>query len=98
MELVEDGKLSLSLARTVLEIPGDEVRSVVAHEIVDKDLTVREAQNLIKRLQKPPKPLPEVPEIDYLAEVEKNPDIFSRKKGQDSQRQKEGQNRDRILR
>ena len=71
MELVEDGKLSLSLARTVLEIPGDEVRSVVAHEIVDKDLTVREAQNLIKRLQKPPKPLPEVPEIDYLAEVEK---------------------------
>ena len=72
MELVEDGKLSLSLARTVLELPGDELRSIVAHEIVDKEMTVREAQNYIKRLQKPPKPLPEVPEIDYLAEVEKS--------------------------
>ncbi|MBQ6539601.1 MAG: ParB/RepB/Spo0J family partition protein [Oscillospiraceae bacterium] len=72
MKLIEDGKLSLSLARTVLELDGDEVRSYAAHEIVNREMTVREAQNFIKRLQKPPKPLPEVPEIDYYAEVEKS--------------------------
>lgn len=70
--LIEEGDLSLSLARTVLEIDGDEPRSHVAHEIVRKNMTVREAENYIKRLKKGPAPVRESPEIDYLAEVEKN--------------------------
>ena len=74
-QLVEDGKLSLSLARTVLELDGDELRSLAAQEIVKRDMTVKEAVKYVKWLKNPPKPRiqPQDPdEINYLALVEKN--------------------------
>ena len=71
-QMVEDGKLSLSLARTVLELDHDELRITVAREIVAKNMTVREAEAYIKRLKKPVKPVEISEEVDYYAEVEKS--------------------------
>ncbi|MBE6949295.1 MAG: ParB/RepB/Spo0J family partition protein [Ruminococcaceae bacterium] len=71
-EMVEDGRLSLSLARTVLEIEHDELRLAVAKEIVARDMTVREAENYIRKLKKPVKEVEISTEVDYYAEVEKN--------------------------
>ena len=73
-KLVEEGKLSLSLARTILELDGDELRSIAAQEIVKRDMTVKEAVKYVKWLKNPPKPPsePDSDEINYLALVEKN--------------------------
>lgn len=71
-QMVEEGKLSLSLARTVLELDHDELRITVAREIVAKNMTVREAEAYIKRLKKPVKPIEISDEVDYYAEVEKS--------------------------
>jgi ParB family chromosome partitioning protein len=73
-QLVEEGRLSLSLARTVLELEGDELRSIAAQEIVKRDMTVKEAVKYVKWLKNPPKPRsePDSDEINYLALVEKN--------------------------
>lgn len=77
-KLIEDGMLSLSLARTVLELNNEELESIVAKEIVDKNMTVREAQAYIKRLLNPPAinlddlESTETTEVDYVAQVEKS--------------------------
>ncbi len=71
-QMVEEGKLSLSLARTVLELDHDELRITVAREIVAKNMTVREAEAYIKKLKKPVKPVEISEEVDYYAEVEKS--------------------------
>ena len=69
---LQTGALSPSIARLLLELDGDPVRSTAAEEIVTKQLTVREAQALIKRLKRPPRPeKTPIEEIDYTAEAEK---------------------------
>lgn len=74
LALVESGKLSLSLARTVLEADNESDRIRAAEIIADKGLTVREASALIRKMsrEKEEKPENAVGDgIDYLAEVEK---------------------------
>ena len=69
---LQTGALSPSIARLLLELDGDPVRSTAAEEIVTKQLTVREAQALVKRLKRPPRPeKTPIEEIDYTAEAEK---------------------------
>lgn len=71
--LVESGKLSLSHARAILEIPDQETRSRAATLIIEKSMTVRDAEAMIKKLlaRKPEKKPAAKPEVDYVAEAEK---------------------------
>ena len=75
LALVESGKLSLSHARAILEIPDQPRRSKIAKLILEKGLTVREATAIIKKnlTEKPEKKKPgsEV-QVDYVAEAEKS--------------------------
>ena len=72
-ELIQTGRLAPSIARLLLELEGEEPRRVAAREIVAKSLTAREAQTLVKRLKRPPRPAPQpTDEVDYTAEAEKD--------------------------
>ena len=72
LQLLRDGTLSMSLARTILELEKPEDQIFAAKKIADQGLTVREATALIKRIlsgageEKPPKP----PKDPYVADVE----------------------------
>lgn len=73
LSLVSSGSLSLSLARTILEAEGDELRIYVAQEAAEKELTVREVSALIKKLSREEKPKKKTDEgVNYIAEVEKD--------------------------
>ena len=72
--LVESGKLSTSLARTVLELEDAEKQLRAARYIVEHNLTVREAAVLVKKLaaeEEEPEKAEENDAVDYMAEVEK---------------------------
>lgn len=77
LKYVEDGKLSLSHARVILELEDDEGRVKVAEETVKNEFTVRETAALIKRIlvgdkEKHPRSRLSADGVDYFAEVEKN--------------------------
>ncbi|MFG6158621.1 ParB/RepB/Spo0J family partition protein [Halomonas sp. 1390] len=74
--LLERGDLDMGHARALLALSGAKQRKA-AHEVVNKDLTVRDTEALVKRLAngEPAKPAPEAPSADVagletrLAEV-----------------------------
>ena len=77
LKYVEDGRLSLSHARAILELDRDECRAKAAEETVAKDLTVRETTSLVKKMlsgnpEKPEKSRASADGVDYFAEAEKN--------------------------
>ncbi|MBR7081816.1 MAG: ParB/RepB/Spo0J family partition protein [Oscillospiraceae bacterium] len=73
LENLEKVVISTSHARLLLELDGDKLREKAAREIVEKSLTVRQTEALVKRLlrgeeKSPPK---KIGGVDYIAEVEK---------------------------
>ena len=73
LDMLRDGKISVSHARLLLELDGDAVREKAAEEIIEKSLTVRQTEALIKKIKSGKKPKKEKPEgVDYMAEVEKD--------------------------
>lgn len=73
LDMLRDGKISVSHARLLLEIDGDISREKAAEEIIEKSLTVRQTEALVKKLKSGKKPKKEKPEgVDYMAEVEKD--------------------------
>ena len=72
-ELVREGKLSHGHARTLLGIKNKELIPEAAETVMKKDLSVRETEALVKKLNRPePKQVTEEPPVvDYTAELEK---------------------------
>ena len=72
-EMVSSGELSAGHARALLGITNKDVMTDTAKLIVKKQLSVREAEALVKRLNKQPKEekIEETPKIDYAKELEK---------------------------
>ena len=54
-KLVEEGKLSAGHARALLGLEDEKLISDVAKEIVEKQLSVRQTEQLVKALKKPKK-------------------------------------------
>ncbi len=72
LSLVEKGKLSAGHARTLLPLEGDR-QLAAAEEILQKELSVRRTEQLVKKWQKleneKPAPVPSPLAVDYAAEV-----------------------------
>lgn len=69
LDMVERGELSSGHARAILPIPSAEMQIEVAHQVIDKDMTVRQVEAIAAKLSKEPdhkEPLPS-PGIDYAA-------------------------------
>lgn len=92
LSLLEEGKLTLSHARVILEADGDDVREKVAIAAAEKELTVRQTSSLIKKMEADEyeKPKKSGIQVDYVAEVEKELSkklsrkvkiVYGRKKG-----------------
>lgn len=73
LEMLENGALSTSHARLLLELDGDRLREKAAAEIAEKSLTVRQTEVLVKRLLRGEEKAPPKKSggVDYIAEVEK---------------------------
>jgi len=74
LDYVEEGKLSLSQARALLAIEGEDRLMETAEKAVEKELTVREIEALSKKpAAAKPKKDERVAEdgVDYVGEVEK---------------------------
>ena len=73
--MMEDGRLSMSQGRALLELSDDADRLMAARAVVENGLTVREAAELIKKLKRekkaPKKRKPAPDGVDYVAEAEK---------------------------
>ena len=71
-KLVEEGKLSAGHARTLLPL-SPAVQKKAADTVLTSQLSVRQTEQLVKRLQseKPEKPTKKAPAVDYVAEAEK---------------------------
>lgn len=75
LALVEEGALSAGHARALLALPNRDLQLEAAQQIIDKELSVRQTEALVKMLQqvKKEKPKPEGPDLSlYLGELEKN--------------------------
>lgn len=71
-DLVREGKLSQGQARTLLSLKDREMIPKVAEEAVKQELTVRSLEQLVKKLNKAPKPdKDEPPVVDYNEELAK---------------------------
>jgi ParB family chromosome partitioning protein len=77
--LVENGDIEMGHARALLAIEG-ELQSKTAADIVDKGLSVRETEQLIRRLQKPVKEKAH-PSDALLEELDKIEQLISKKLG-----------------
>ena len=72
LELVKDGSLSAGHARAMLPVKDEAQQLSLAQKVMALGLSVRQTEALCKKLCKqsqPPKPQP--PQVDYLAECEK---------------------------
>lgn len=71
LSMVEEGELSAGHARCLVPIIDQKTQANAAREIVEKGLSVRQAEQLAAKLQKPPKePKADDPlRVDYSAEV-----------------------------
>jgi len=71
-KLVEAGKLSAGHARTLLPL-SPALQEKAAAIVIDSALSVRQTEQLVKKLQseKPEKPEKKAPAVDYVAEAEK---------------------------
>ena len=76
LDCIENGDLSISHARLLLELEGEALRLEAARQIVEAGMTVRQAESFIKKLCAPVKPAPQPkpgPDgVDYTAEAEKD--------------------------
>ena len=72
-KLVEEQKLSAGHARTLLPLNSSQ-QEQAAKLVVDGDLSVRQTENLVKKLQseKKEKPVKNAPMVDYVAEAERD--------------------------
>lgn len=77
VKLLEDGKLSLSHARAILEVEDPDTRTELAKIAAERELSVREVTALAKKMttKKKPKPQKKNPRlgedgIDYMTEIE----------------------------
>ena len=61
--LVEENKLTAGHARAILSLNDEEARWALAQQIMDKALSVRQAEDIAKRLNQTPK-TPETPQKD----------------------------------
>ncbi len=69
-ELVSEGKLSGSHARTLLSLEDADLQQQAAQQILDQGLSVRQTESLVKRLQTPEKPArKEDPEEIYYTQA-----------------------------
>ena len=71
--LLEDNKLSAGHARALLPLPGS-VQVHAAQTVMDRELSVRQTEQLVKRIQtaEDPKPSRTPMEVDYVAEAERD--------------------------
>ena len=71
--LLEENKLSAGHARALLPLPGG-VQAQAAQTVIDRALSVRQTEQLAKRLQseKEEKPQRPSPAVDYVAEAERD--------------------------
>ena len=74
MALVEEGKLSAGHARALLGAPTQSLQRQGARAVLDKGLSVRQTEALVKALQKEKKPKVRTEDMlaIYLADLEKN--------------------------
>ena len=74
MALVEEGKLSAGHARALLGAPAQALQRQAARAVLDKGLSVRQTEALVKALQKEKKPRVRTEDMlaIYLADLEKN--------------------------
>ena len=77
LKLTEEGKLSLSQARAILEIEDDELKSQIAAQAAENSLTVREISSLAGKIgresNRKKSKRPVFPDgVDYYAEMEKS--------------------------
>ena len=74
MALVEEGKLSAGHARALLGAPTQSLQRQAAKAVLDKGLSVRQTEALVKALQKEKKPKVRSEDMlaIYLADLEKN--------------------------
>lgn len=71
LKLVEEGKLSAGHARALLGLEDEKLISDIANEIVEKQLSVRQTEQLVKALKKPKKEkLPKKARDKFYDEVE----------------------------
>jgi len=77
--LVENGDIEMGHARALLALEG-KLQSETAGEIVEKGLSVRETEQLIRRLQKPAKEKPHQSDA-LLDEIDKIEKLISKKLG-----------------
>lgn len=78
--LVENGDLEMGHARALLALEGEQ-QSQTALQVVDKGLSVRETEQLIRRTLKPAKEKPQQPE-NVQDEIKKIEKIFREKLGE----------------
>ena len=74
MALVEEGKLSAGHARALLGAPNQTLQRQAAKAVLEKGLSVRQTEALVKALQKEKKEKPQEDNVlaIYLADIEKN--------------------------
>ena len=74
MALVEDGRLSAGHARALLGAPNQTLQRQAAKAVLEKGLSVRQTEALVKALQKEKKEKPQEDNVlaIYLADIEKN--------------------------
>ena len=74
MALVEDGSLSAGHARALLGAPNQTLQRQAAKAVLEKGLSVRQTEALVKALQKEKKETPQKDNVlaIYLADIEKN--------------------------
>ena len=74
-EMVVDGDLSAGHARALLSLPRVDLQEKAAQQVISQELTVRQTEALVKKLQeeeKPQKAKPVDEQRIYLDEIEKN--------------------------
>jgi ParB family chromosome partitioning protein len=75
LELLQDGMLAPGAARAVLGLPTQQQMLEAVDKIVGRNMSVRQAEALIKAMKKPEKPPVEADDgsikVDYFAEAEK---------------------------
>ena len=74
-EMVVDGDLSAGHARALLALPRVDLQEKAAQQVVTQELSVRQTETLVKKLQeseKPPKPKANDEQRIYLEEIEKS--------------------------
>lgn len=65
-EMVMEGKLSNGHARTIIGIEDGDKQYMIAQKIFDEKLSVREVEKFMRDLDKPQKPVKQLPENDFV--------------------------------